>query len=79
MTFAADDHCSRYTYPTGHSGGWGARDPSGVIYLFAEYPFRDTEPGRNAKAIVECGTWIPGVLNLSALQGSQEGKLGEIL
>ena len=47
--------------------------------MFAEYPFRDTEPGRNAKAIVECGTWIPGVLNLSALQGSQEGKLGEIL
>jgi hypothetical protein len=53
---------------------WGARDPSGTIYLYAEHLFPDTEPGRNAKAIAELGPWIPGVLNLSALQGSQEDK-----
>jgi predicted phage terminase large subunit-like protein len=54
---------------------WGARDPSGTIYLYGEHLFLDTEPGRNAKAIAEWGPWIPGVLNLSALQGSQEDKI----
>ena len=53
---------------------WGARDPSGTIYLYAEHLVPDTEPGRNANAIAELGDWIPGVLNLSALQGSQDDK-----
>ena len=45
------------------------------VFVYGEHFSIDMEPGQNAKAIAEWGNWIPGVLNLSALQGSQEDKM----
>jgi predicted phage terminase large subunit-like protein len=53
---------------------WGARDPGGTIYLDAEHRFPHAEPSQNARAIKAAGGWIPGVVNLSALKGSQAEK-----
>ena len=50
---------------------WGARDPSGTIYLFAEHLFPHAEPSANARAIQALGDWIPGVINFSCVKGSQ--------
>ena len=53
---------------------WGARDPSGTIYLYAEHLFAHAEPSENIRAIKKLGEWIPGVLNLSAIKRSQTDK-----
>jgi predicted phage terminase large subunit-like protein len=50
---------------------WGARDPGGKIYLYAEHHFSHPEPSQNAVAIKRLGEWIPGVVNTSRLKGSQ--------
>jgi len=47
---------------------WGARDPSGTIFLYAEHLFSHPEPSQNATALQALGAWIPGVLNV---RGSQ--------
>jgi predicted phage terminase large subunit-like protein len=53
---------------------WGARDPSGTIYLYAEHLFPHAEPSENARAIKTLGDWIPGVINFSCVKGSQSEK-----
>lgn len=50
------------------------RDPGGTVYLYAEHRFPHAEPSQNAGAIKAAGGWIPGVVNLSALKGSQDEK-----
>ena len=53
---------------------WGARDPGGTIFLYAEHLFPHAEPSQNVRAIRALGDWIPGVINLSAIKGSQAEK-----
>jgi len=53
---------------------WGARDPGGTIYLYAEHRLPHGEPSENARAIRKVGDWIPGVINFSGLQGTQAEK-----
>ena len=60
--------------PTAVGAVWGARDPGGTIYLYAEHRLPHAEPSQNARAIKAAGDWIPGVVNLSALKGSQDEK-----
>jgi predicted phage terminase large subunit-like protein len=55
---------------------WGAQDESGTIYLYAEHFFPHAEPSENARAIRAIGSWIPGVVNLSRVGGSQLEKEG---
>ena len=57
--------------PRGVAALWGARDPSGTIYVYAEHQFSHAEPSDNARAIKQCGAWIPGVLSSASLPGSQ--------
>src|ERR1039458_5231627 len=42
---------------------WGARDPGGTIYLYAEHLSPNAEPSQNAAAIKRWGDWIPGMIN----------------
>jgi predicted phage terminase large subunit-like protein len=44
---------------------WGARDPSGTIYLYAEHLSPHAEPSENARAIRRLGHWIRGVIDYS--------------
>ena len=53
---------------------WGARDPGGTIFLHAEHLSPHAEPSQNVRAIRALGDWIPGVINLSAIKGSQAEK-----
>ena len=53
---------------------WGARDPGGTIYLYAEHLFPHAEPSQNVRALRALGEWIPGVINLSSIKGSQADK-----
>jgi predicted phage terminase large subunit-like protein len=50
---------------------WGARDPGGTIFLYAEHLFSHPEPSQNAKALQAQGSWIPGVLNLNGPQADR--------
>jgi hypothetical protein len=50
---------------------WGARDPSGTIFLYTEHFFSHPEPSQNARALQAQGAWIPGVLNV---EGSQADR-----
>jgi len=50
---------------------WGARDPGGTIFLYAEHLLPHPEPSQNAQAIQALGGWIPGFLHIN---GSQEDK-----
>ena len=52
---------------------WGARDPGGTIFLYAEHSCPNGEPSQNAKAIKMPGDWIPAVINFSS-KGSQGEK-----
>ena len=47
--------------PAGVAAVWGARDPSGTIYLYAEHVHPHAEPSQDARAIKVPGDWIPGV------------------
>ena len=47
---------------------WGARDPAGTIFLYAEHLFGHSEPSENARAILSQGSWIPGMLNTTGSQ-----------
>ncbi len=60
--------------PAGVATLWGARDPSGTIYLYAEHLHPHAEPSQNARAIKILGDWIPGVINVSSITGSQMEK-----
>ena len=60
--------------PAGVAALWGARDPSGTIYLYAEHLHPHAEPSQNARAIKVLGDWIPGVINVSSITGSQPEK-----
>ena len=51
---------------------WGARDPSGTIYIYAEDHLPRAEPSENARAIKQTGAWIPGAISFSGLKVSQE-------
>ena len=55
---------------------WGARDPGGTIYLYAEHLSPNAEPSQNAVAIKKWGDWIPGMINSSAIKGSPAEKEG---
>lgn len=57
--------------PTGVGAVWGARDPGGMIYLYAEHQSSHGEPSENARAIKVVGDWIPGVLSTASVRGSQ--------
>jgi predicted phage terminase large subunit-like protein len=57
--------------PSGVGALWGARDPNGVIYVYAEHHVLHAEPSQNACAIRRLGKWIPGVLSAASTQGSQ--------
>jgi hypothetical protein len=46
--------------PSGVAALWGAEDPSGTIYFYAEHQFAHPEPSENARAIKQLGGWIPG-------------------
>jgi hypothetical protein len=60
--------------PTGVAAVWGACDEGGTIYLYSEHVFPHAEPSHNARAIQALGDWVPGVIELSALKGSQVEK-----
>jgi predicted phage terminase large subunit-like protein len=57
--------------PDGVAAVWGARDPSGTIYQYAEHQLSHGEPSENARAIKQLGDWIPGVLSTASVAGSQ--------
>jgi len=57
--------------PTAVAALWGARDPSGTIFLYAEHLFPHPEPSQNARAIGALGDWIPGVLNMKGSQADR--------
>jgi predicted phage terminase large subunit-like protein len=44
---------------------WGAQDPGGTIYLYAEHALPHAEPSENARAIQAQGEWIPGLIHVS--------------
>jgi len=52
--------------PTAVAALWGARDPSGRIFLYAEHLLGHPEPSENARAILAQGPWIPGVLTMES-------------
>jgi len=60
--------------PGGVAALWGALDPSGTLYLFAEHQSSHAEPGANALAIKQLGAWIPGVLHSASLPGSMAAR-----
>ena len=60
--------------PSGVAALWGAQDPSGSIYLYAEHQFTHAEPSENARAIKQWGGWIPGVLSSASLKGSPAAR-----
>ncbi len=60
--------------PDGVAALWGAQDPSGTIYLYAEHRFSHAEPSQNARAIRQCGDWIPGMISAASLKGSQAAR-----
>jgi predicted phage terminase large subunit-like protein len=64
------------TGPSGLGALWGARDPSGTIYIYAEHQCPHAEPSENARAIKRCGEWIPGILSTASLAGSQNTRNG---
>jgi predicted phage terminase large subunit-like protein len=47
---------------------WGARDPNGTIYLYAEHMLPDAEPAMNAEAIKKRGARIPGLVHTLIFQ-----------
>ena len=49
---------------------WGAQDPGGRIYLYAEHALPHAEPSENARAIRECEDSIPGLIHVA--NGSTE-------
>jgi predicted phage terminase large subunit-like protein len=53
---------------------WGARDPGGIIHLYAEHHLPHGEPSENARAIRKVSDWISGVINFSGLKGAQAEK-----
>jgi predicted phage terminase large subunit-like protein len=53
---------------------WGTRDTGGTIHLYAEHLLGHAEPSENARAIKRVGDWIPGVINVSGLKGTQADK-----
>ena len=55
---------------------WGARDPSGTIYVYAEHQRAHAERSENARALRRCGEWIPGILSTASLPGSQNSRNG---
>jgi predicted phage terminase large subunit-like protein len=61
---------------TGVAALWGARDPGGTIYLYAEHQLPHAEPSQNARGIKRLGPWIPGIINYSCTPGSQAEKNG---
>ena len=62
--------------PGGVAGLWGACDPSGTIHLYAEHQASHAEPSANARAMKQCGEWIPGVLSAASVSGSQGARTG---
>jgi predicted phage terminase large subunit-like protein len=44
---------------------WGAKDPSGTVYLYAEHSSPHAEPSENARAILARGESIPGLIYIS--------------
>ena len=62
--------------PGGVAGLWGACDPSGTIHLYAEHQASHAEPPENARAMKQCGEWIPGVLSTASVSGSQGARNG---
>jgi predicted phage terminase large subunit-like protein len=57
--------------PNGVAAVWGARDPNGTLYLYAEHELPHNEVSENARAIKQCGAWIPGMLTTTSVQGSE--------
>ncbi|HLY19978.1 MAG TPA: phage terminase large subunit, partial [Bryobacteraceae bacterium] len=55
--------------PTVVAALWGAWDPNGVIYLYAEHVMPHGEPAENARAIKRQGDWIPGILHVPSITG----------
>jgi hypothetical protein len=49
---------------------WGAREPGGTIYLYAEHTLPHAEPSENARAIRAHGDSIPGLIHVG--NGSTE-------
>jgi hypothetical protein len=44
---------------------WGARDPGGTIYLYAEHALPHAEPSENARAIRAREVSIPGLIHIA--------------
>ena len=44
---------------------WGAQDPGGTIYLYAEHALPHAEPSENARAIRAREVWIPGLIHIA--------------
>lgn len=57
--------------PTAVAALWGARDPGGTIFLYAEHLLPHPEPCQNARAIQALGGWIPGFLHINGSQGDK--------
>jgi predicted phage terminase large subunit-like protein len=55
------------------SAVWGAQDPNGRIYLYAEHSLPHAEPSENARAIRGRGEWIPGLIHVTT--GSVDRRL----
>lgn len=60
--------------PHGVAALWGALDPGGTIYLYAEHQLPHAEPSENTRAIRQVGGWIPGVLSAGSLKGSKGAR-----
>lgn len=60
--------------PNGVAALWGAQDPSGTIYFYAEHQCSHAEPSENARAIKQHGGWIPGVISTASLKGSKVAR-----
>lgn len=60
--------------PSGVAALWGARDPNGTIFVYAEHQLSHPEPSENARDIKQCGDWIPGILSMASVPGSQSTR-----
>jgi predicted phage terminase large subunit-like protein len=62
--------------PNSVSALWGAQDPGGMIYLYAEHQLPHAEPSENTRALKKCGEWIPGILSRVSVGGTQSLRSG---
>ena len=53
---------------------WGARADDGTLYIHAEHVFSHVDPLQDIRAVRKLGEWVPGVVDVSRLKGSQADR-----